>query len=190
LSEMRVCKRKGMCARNSRMCSGSRRRCGRAETGAGTEAARVAARRSSGSSSVMWGTQVRDSTRSGGRRQGKGVTCGIARKQEVVLIILQRRRATARSSSGRQQAAWRGEEKAVRGRGAAGQVLGRHVAGLRAALERGGARHMAGRAAAAVEQRSRGGRGAEGGRRGLFCDSPKVQGPPGNVLITFKLELK
>jgi hypothetical protein len=54
---------------------------------------------------------------------------GITGKQEVVLIVLQRRR---------------GEEKPVRGRGAAGQVLGRHVACLRAALERGDARHMAG----------------------------------------------
>jgi hypothetical protein len=187
---MRVCKRKGKCARSSRICPRSRRRCGHAETGAGTLAARVAAQGSSGSSSATWVTRVRDSTRSGGWRQGRGVTRGITGKQEVVLIILQRRRAAARSSSGRQQAAWRGNEKPARGRGAAGQVLGRHVACLRAALEWGGARHMAGRAAAAVEQRSRGGRGAEGGSRGLLCDSPKVQGPPGNVLITFKLELK
>jgi hypothetical protein len=49
---------------------------------------------------------------------------------------------------------------------------------------------MAGRAAAAVEQRSRGGRRAEGGRRGLFCDSPKVQGLYCNAQITFKPELK
>jgi hypothetical protein len=145
------------------MCSGSRRRCGCAETGAGTPAARVAARRSSGSSSATWGTRVRDSTRSGGWRQGRGATRGIAGKQEVVLIVLQRR-AVAMSSSGRRQAAWRGEEKPVRGRGAAGQVLGRHLACLRAALERGDARHMAGsewRRRAAEEQR----RGGERGRR-------------------------
>jgi hypothetical protein len=149
LSEMRVCKCKGKCARSSRMCSRSRRRCGRAETGAGTPAARVAARRSSGSSISTWGTRVRESTRSGGRRQGRGAMRGITGKQEVVLIVLQRRR---------------GEEKPVRGRGAAGQVLGRHLACLRAALERGDARHMAGsewRRRAAEEQR----RGGERGRR-------------------------
>jgi hypothetical protein len=146
---MRVCKRKCKCARSSRMCSGSRRR-------AGTLAARVAARRSSGSNSATWGTRVRDSTRSGGQRQGRGVTRGIAGKQEVVLIALQRRRAAAGSSSGTRQAAWRGEEKPARGRGAAGQVLGRYVACLRVALERGDARHMAGserRRRAAEEQR-------------------------------------
>jgi hypothetical protein len=44
LSEMSVCKCKSECARSSRMCSGSRRRCGYAGAGAGTPAARVAAR--------------------------------------------------------------------------------------------------------------------------------------------------
>jgi hypothetical protein len=46
---------------------------------------------------------------------------------------------------------WRGQGRPARVRGAAGQVLGRHVACLREVLERGGARHMAGRVAAAVE---------------------------------------
>jgi hypothetical protein len=171
------------------MSSGSRRRCGHTETGAGMPAARVAARRSSGSSSATWGARVRDSSRSGGRQQGRGVTRGIAEKQEVVLIVLQRWRAAARSSSGRRQAAWRGEEKPARGRGAAGQVLGRHVACLRAALERGGARHMAGRAAAArgreTEERER-----EVDEGGPSCKLQKVQGPYCNAQITFKPVLK
>jgi hypothetical protein len=44
LSEMSVCKCNSECARSSRMCSGSQRRCGRTGAGAGTLAACVAAR--------------------------------------------------------------------------------------------------------------------------------------------------
>jgi hypothetical protein len=43
MSEISVCKHKSECARGSRMCPGSRRRCGCAGTGAGTPTARVAA---------------------------------------------------------------------------------------------------------------------------------------------------
>jgi hypothetical protein len=84
LSGMRVCKRKDECVRSIWMCSGSQRGCGRAEAGAVTSAARVAARRNAGSSNATWGTRVRDNTRSGGRRHGRGVAHGIAGKQEVV----------------------------------------------------------------------------------------------------------
>jgi hypothetical protein len=47
------CKSEG--ARDSRMCSGSRRRCDRVEAGAGASAARVAARRGSDGGSATWG---------------------------------------------------------------------------------------------------------------------------------------
>jgi hypothetical protein len=43
----------------------------------------VVAQRRAGSSNATWGTRVRDSTRSGGRRHGRGVTRGITGKQEV-----------------------------------------------------------------------------------------------------------
>jgi hypothetical protein len=83
------------------MSSGSRRGCGHAETGAGTQAARVAARRSSGSSSATWEARVRDSSRSGERRQGRGVTRGIAGKQEVAWGCYdgEQRRGAARAGS-------------------------------------------------------------------------------------------
>jgi hypothetical protein len=159
------------------MCSGPRTRRGRAED--------VAAQRSSGSGSATWGTQGRDSTRSGGRRQGRGVMRGIIGKQEVALGLL-RRRAAARSSSGRQRATWRGKEKPAWGRGAAGQVLGRHVACLRAALEWGGAWHMAGRAPAARGRETEE-RGREVDERGPSCNLQKIQGLHCNAQITFKL---
>jgi hypothetical protein len=132
-------------------------------------------RRSSGRGSATWGTQGRDSTRSGGRRQGLGVTRGIAGKQEV--------------APGRQWATWRGKKKPARGRGAAGQVLGRHVACLRVALERGSARHMAGRATAARGRETEE-RGREVDEGGLDCYFQKGQGPYCNAQITFKPELK
>jgi hypothetical protein len=87
------------------MCSGSQRGCGRTEAGAVTPAARVAARRNAGSSNATWGTRVRDSTRSGGRRHGRGVTRGITGKQEVARDCYngEERRGAARVGS---RAAW------------------------------------------------------------------------------------
>jgi hypothetical protein len=98
----------------------------------------------------------------------------------------EQRRGAAQAGS---RAAWPDGKKPARGQGAAGQVLGRHVACLRAALERGGARHMAGRAALArgreIEERGR-----EVDEGGPSCKLQKIQGPHCNAQVTFKLELK
>jgi hypothetical protein len=103
MSEMCVCKRKSGCVRNSRMRSESRRRWDCVGAGAGTPAARVAARRSSGSGRVgveraedgSWGK----TTAAAGRRAARG----ICREQEVALIGSQRRRAAVKRGSGRRQ---------------------------------------------------------------------------------------
>jgi hypothetical protein len=95
-SKMCVCKRKSGCVRNSRMCSESRRRWDCAGAGAGMLAARVAARRSSGSGRVSvacaedgsWGK----TTAAAGRRAARG----ICRQQEVALIGSQRQRAAVK----------------------------------------------------------------------------------------------
>jgi hypothetical protein len=68
-------------------------------------------------------------------------------------------------------------------------VLGRHVACLRAALERGGAQHKADRVAVA-----RGRETEEMGREvdegGPSCQFQKIQGPHCNAQVTFIPELK
>jgi hypothetical protein len=66
--------------------------------------------------------------------------------------------------------------EASAGPGAAGQVLGRHVACLRAALERGGARHMGGRAAAARGRETEE-RGREVDEGGPSCQFQKYRDP-------------
>jgi hypothetical protein len=86
-------------------------------------------------------------------------------------------------------ATWETQKKPTRGREAAGPVLGRHVAQPRAARRWRGCCTWPVRAAEAAQRGNRGA-GAGGGRRGLVCDFPKVQGPHYNVLVTFKPELK
>jgi hypothetical protein len=174
LSGMRVCKRKDKCMRSVWMCSGSQRGCGRAEAGAVTPAARVAAQRNAGSSNATWGTRVRDSTRSGGRWHGRGVTRGIAGKQEVVRDCYngEQRRGAARVGS---RVAWRGEEEPARGREAVGQRLRRHVDGRRAALGRQGWRTWPARAAAARGRETEE-RGREVDEGGPGCKLQKIQG--------------
>jgi hypothetical protein len=84
--------------------------------------------------------------------------------------------------------AWRGEASAGSGRRWArqGRTRGLVQSGAGAA----GARHMAGRAATARGQRSRGGREREVDKRGPGCNFQKRQGPHCNAQVTFKPGLK
>jgi hypothetical protein len=100
-------------------------------------------RRSSGRGNATWRTQGQASTGSGGRRHGRGVMRGTAGKQAVAVELL-RRRAAVKHGLGRRRAAWRGEVEPARGREAAGQGLGRHVDGHRAALKWQGRRTWSG----------------------------------------------
>jgi hypothetical protein len=77
MSEMCVCKRKSECARSSRMCSGSKRRCGCMGAGVGTPAGGCG---SSGDGGATWGKQGRPARgREGGGKGGRArgsVQCG------------------------------------------------------------------------------------------------------------------
>jgi hypothetical protein len=131
-----VCvQRKSEGARDSRTCSGSRRRRDRAEVGAGASAAHVATRRGSDGGSATWGMWGRDSTRSGGRRRGRGVTRGITGSRRWCWSRCDgdQRRSTARADRGR-----RGEGRGwpTRGRGRRRWNGEGHVDGHRAALRR------------------------------------------------------
>jgi hypothetical protein len=78
MSEMCVCKRKSECARNSRMCSGYKRRCGGAGAGAGTPAGGCG---SSGDGDATWGKQGRPARgREGGGKVGEGIWLGAVRR--------------------------------------------------------------------------------------------------------------
>jgi hypothetical protein len=109
---------------------------------------------------VAWRAEkkaARRTTAAAGRR----ATRGIARKQELALGCSggEQRRGVARVDG---RAAWHGKERPARGREGGGQGRRGRVDWCRVALRRWGARHMAGRAAAARAEKKQ--RMREGGR--------------------------
>jgi hypothetical protein len=78
-------------------------------------------------------------------------------------------RAAVKRSSGRRRATWRGRKRLVRGREAAGPVLGRHVAQPRAARRRQGAAHGRSERRRRRREENRGG-GREVDERGPGCN--------------------
>jgi hypothetical protein len=87
--------------------------------------------------------------------------------------------------------AQRGESKGgQRGVGKAA-VRQRRTRGMaQSGAEAAGALHMAGKSGGGASGRETEEAGAGGGRQGLVCDFPKVQGSYYNVLVTFKPELQ
>jgi hypothetical protein len=80
---------------------------------------------------------------------------------------------------------WQGKGEPAEVARAVGGAAKRHVERERAALGSRASGEWLARVAGTAQRRNRGAR-AGGGRRGLTCDFPKVQGPHCNVLVTFK----
>jgi hypothetical protein len=110
-----------------------------------------------------------------------------------------RRQGHTETGAGDRRASWRlGRRRRNVGRAGAGQrEVGKAAARqgkTRGTTQSGsgavGAWHRAGKSSGDASGRGTEEAGAGGGRQGRVCDSPKLQGPHCNVLVTFKPKLK
>jgi hypothetical protein len=99
-------------------------------------------------------------------------------------------RAAARCSSGRRLATWPNWERPARGREAAGQRSGWHVARSLAAQRRQGQHTWPGERRRRATEKNRGEGEREVDEGGSKCNFREMQGPYCNASITFKPVLK